>query len=67
VETEAREQQLRNALSLMRNALQLLDESECPADVGAHLDLAICRLSDLLPQCGRGVAPDRESPARFAD
>jgi hypothetical protein len=61
------EQQLRNALSLMRNALQLLDESECPAEVGAHLDLAICRLCDLLPQSGSGVALDPEPPATFAD
>ena len=51
-----RERQLRNALRLMRDALQLLDETECSADVGAHLDLAICRLSDLLPRSGSDVA-----------
>jgi hypothetical protein len=32
------------ALTLMRSALRLLDDSEAPADVGAHLDLAIIRL-----------------------
>jgi len=33
-----------DALDLMRSALAILDETESPADVGAHLDLAICRL-----------------------
>jgi len=65
--SEAREQQLRNALSLMRNALQMLDEAECSAEVGAHLDLAICRLTDLLPRSASDVALDPEPPARFAD
>ena len=65
--SETRERQLRNALSLMRNALQILDEAECPADVGAHLDLAICRLSDLLPRSSSDAALDPEPPARFAD
>lgn len=32
------------ALELMQSALKLLDESGVSADVGAHLDLAICRL-----------------------
>jgi hypothetical protein len=61
------EQQLRNALRLMTNALQLLDEAECSADVGAHLDLAICRLKDLLPRSGSDAALDPVPPARFAD
>ena len=65
--SEAREQQLRNALSLMRNALRILDETQCSADVGAHLDLAICRLTDLLPRTGSDVAVGPEPPARFAD
>jgi len=34
------------ALALMERALSLLDEAEGPADVGAHLDLAINRLKD---------------------
>ncbi len=37
---------LSHALSLMQNALQLLDESKAPAQLGAHLDLAICRLQE---------------------
>ena len=39
---------LGRALALMIDALRLLDEGEAPADIGAHLDLAICRLSEAL-------------------
>ena len=28
----------------MHSALELLDHADSPADIGAHLDLAICRL-----------------------
>jgi hypothetical protein len=35
---------LSQALRLMQDALQLLDEANAAPDVGAHLDLAICRL-----------------------
>ena len=35
---------LDQALELMEQALEILDSNECPADVGAHLDLAINRL-----------------------
>jgi hypothetical protein len=31
-------------------ALQLLDESDAPADIGAHVDVAISRLSEVLGQ-----------------
>ena len=65
--SEAREHQIRKALSLMTNALQILDETGCSADVGAHLDLAICRLSDLMPAPRSDVAVDPEPPARFRD
>lgn len=36
------------ALGKMREALDLLDEAQAPADVGAHLDLAIVRLSEAI-------------------
>ena len=39
---------LGRALALMIDALRLLDQAEAPADIGAHLDLAICRLSEAL-------------------
>lgn len=31
-------------------ALELLDKSDAPADIGAHVDVAIGRLSDVLGQ-----------------
>jgi hypothetical protein len=43
----ARQEMLRRALALMEDALDLLDDADCSADVGAHLDLAICRLRDV--------------------
>jgi hypothetical protein len=36
------------ARHLLISALQLLDESDAPADVGAHVDVAITRLSEVL-------------------
>jgi len=39
---------LGRALSLMKDALHLLDEAEAAPHVGAHLDLAIHRLEDAL-------------------
>lgn len=37
-----------DALALMQRALAMLDESEAPAQIGAHLDLAIIRLQEHL-------------------
>jgi len=39
---------LGRALDLMKTALLLLDGAEASPDIGAHLDLAICRLSETL-------------------
>ncbi len=39
---------LEKALVGMRTSLALLDAGEVPADIGAHLDLAICRLEDYI-------------------
>lgn len=36
------------ALASMREALQLLDEAAAAPDIGAHLDLAICRLESVI-------------------
>ena len=36
------------ALALMERALELLDRSDCSLEVGAQLDLAICRLRSVL-------------------
>jgi len=35
-----------DALALMQRALAMLDESQAPAQIGAHLDLAIIRLQE---------------------
>lgn len=40
---------LAKALSQMESALKLLDQTDAPHDIGAHLDMAICRLRDRLP------------------
>jgi hypothetical protein len=41
------DQQLRHALSLMEAALTVIDQTDA-SHVGAHLDLAICRVQELL-------------------
>jgi hypothetical protein len=43
---------LQTALRDMKAALAILDNAEAPADVGAHLDLAISRLEAVLSQMG---------------
>ena len=45
---------METALRKMREALDLLDESGAPADVGAHLDMAISRLQKVIEPDGRG-------------
>jgi hypothetical protein len=45
-----RAEQLAEALHLMKEALALLDLAGAPSDVGAHLDLAIDRLSETMAQ-----------------
>lgn len=40
------------ALSLMERALELLDRCDCAMDVGAHLDLAVCRLREAIHSAG---------------
>lgn len=37
-------------MSYMQSALDMLDRANAPADIGAHLDTAICRLRDHLSQ-----------------
>jgi hypothetical protein len=38
------------AMHFLKLALQLLDESDTSADVGAHVEVAITRLSEVLGQ-----------------
>jgi hypothetical protein len=39
---------LREALSYMESALELLDRAQVSAHIGAHLDLAICELQSAM-------------------
>jgi hypothetical protein len=55
-----RQEMLRMALGLMQDALGLLDGAECSADIGAHLDLAICRLREIIPEAS--FPADRSRP-----
>lgn len=41
---------LEKALSYMEVALEALDEAGAPADISAHLDLAICRLREAISE-----------------
>lgn len=43
---------LLEAVSLLQNALVLLDAAKVPADLGAHVDLAIHRACDELQKAG---------------
>ena len=58
----ARQQKLLDALALMEEALQLLDEADTSGNVDPHLDLAICRLRDMLPQSRPDVIPPQSGP-----
>ncbi len=45
---------LADAMTSMQKALQLLDETDAPADIGAHLDLAIVRLGEAMAKASNG-------------
>lgn len=57
---------LERALLYMQCALQLLDDADAPAEIGAHLDLAICRLQLIAPDAAAGArsqtTPAHEEP-----
>lgn len=58
------EDKLRKAAMQMECALQLLDETDASADIGAHLDLALCRLRDALPASTNRVGQVSSSQER---
>lgn len=43
-----RDQALSDAADHLRAAIAILDESDAPAHIAAHLDLALCQLGDIL-------------------
>lgn len=51
------------ALSYMEVALELLDEADAPADIGAHLDLALSRLREVVGDPRRRVSGSSEGRA----
>ena len=56
-------EQLLLALEHLRTALRLLDQSGAPAQIGAHVDLAIHQLQDALGIDGTQVAQTIETNA----
>jgi hypothetical protein len=58
-----RSEAIGKALSYMEVALELLDEAEAPADIGAHLDLALCRLREVVGDAERHVSVASVNPA----
>ena len=61
-ETSGQHHLLADALSLLQSALDLLDEAAAPAQIGAHVDLAIHQLGSLLPETG--INPAAQGTAR---
>ena len=61
-ETSGQQDLLTDALSLLQSALELLDEAAAPAQIGAHVDLAIHQLGSLLPEAG--ITPAAQGPMR---
>ena len=61
------ESKLADAMALMQRALQLLDQTQAPADIGAHLDLAIVRLGEATAQAsGSQVQTEWSTPVSIA-
>jgi len=50
------DEKLAEALEQLRSALQLLDDSDAPAHIGAHVDLAIHEVYSTLARSSAGVA-----------
>lgn len=42
-------------MHFLKLALQSLDESDTPADIGAHVDVAIARLAEVLGESDEAV------------
>lgn len=53
---------LTDALNLLQSALDLLDEAAAPAQIGAHVDLALHQLGSLLEEAG--ISPAAQGLAR---
>ena len=49
------------ALALLEQALNLIDRFDGPGEVGAHVDLAIHRLRDAIPEKAAGEQASKSS------
>jgi hypothetical protein len=49
------------ARDMMVAALELLDASEAPLEIGAHLDLAICQLNEFIDSLSETSATDQRN------
>jgi len=58
-----REQAFGDALAHLRDALEILDSFDAPAQIGAHIDLALCQLHELIAST-KGLALDIGSNER---
>jgi hypothetical protein len=61
-ETNGQQAMLTDALNLLQSALDLLDEAAEPAQIGAHVDLALHQLGSLLEEAG--ISPAAQGLAR---
>lgn len=61
-ETNGQQAMLTDALNLLQSALDLLDEAAAPAQIGAHVDLALHQLGSLLEEAG--ISPAAQGLAR---
>lgn len=61
-ETNGQQAMLTDALNLLQSALDLLDEAAAPAQIGAHVDLALHQLGPLLEEAG--ISPAAQGLAR---
>jgi hypothetical protein len=50
-------------MHFLTSALQLLDDSDAPADIGAHVQTAISRLSEVIGESDRAAQHIDQAPA----
>lgn len=57
-------EELNSVSTLIQEALGLLDDAGAPADIGAHLDLALSRIDELLGLPERQIGAAIEMASR---
>ncbi len=51
------DKRLHQAMAHMESALGLLDQTDVPGEIGAYLDLCICRLGEAMPHLNLVARP----------